>query len=246
MQSRELLSKWRQATFAWVRAHKIGSFFLVLGTWFFLEFATLPYGSVGDLKTKNPGETAFMREQREQAERDRKPFKIVQRWIPLTRISKDAVSAVIVSEDGTFWSNSGFDWFEFRESIEKNVKEGRAARGASTITQQLVKNLFLSSSKNPLRKLKEWVLTWYMDQKLSKQRILELYLNVIEWGRGIYGIEAASEIYFGKPASALTREEGARLAAVIPSPRRLRVDNTTKYLQRRSELILSRMTARGL
>lgn len=235
-----------RAVFAWVRTHKAGALSLVFGSWLVLELATLPYGQVGELKTKNPGESAFMREHREQAEKEGKPFKKVQRWIPLGRISKDAVSAVIVSEDGTFWSNSGFDWFEFRESIEKNVKEGRAARGASTITQQLVKNLFLSSSKNPLRKLKEWVLTWYMDRKLSKSRILELYLNVIEWGRGIYGIEAASETYFGKPASALSREEGARLAAVIPNPRRFRVDNTTRYLQRRSELILSRMEARGL
>ena len=246
MESSDVIRKWSLAVFAWVRAHKIGSVVLLLGSWLFLEFAMLPYGQVGELKTKNPGETAFMREHREQAEKEGKPFKKVQRWIPLSRISKDAVSAVIVAEDGTFWSNSGFDWFEFRESIEKNVKEGRAARGASTITQQLVKNLFLSSSKNPLRKLKEWVLTWYIDRKLSKPRILELYLNVIEWGRGIYGIEAASEVYFGKSASALSREEGARLAAVIPNPRRFRVDNATRYIQRRSELILSRMTARGL
>jgi monofunctional biosynthetic peptidoglycan transglycosylase len=246
MKSSEVVHKLSRAVFSWVRAHKIWTFFIVLGGWLFLEIVTLPFGQVRELKTKNPGETALMREHREQAEGEGKPFKKVQRWIPLSRISKDAVSAVVVAEDGTFWSNSGFDWFEFKESIEKNVKEGRAARGASTITQQLVKNLFLSSSKDPLRKLKEWILTWYMDQKLSKQRILELYLNVIEWGRGIYGIEAASEVYFGKTASALSREEGARLAVVIPSPRRLRVDNTTRYLQRRSELILSRMAAQGL
>ncbi len=246
MESGERFRKWSSATFAWIRAHKIKSAFIAIGIWLVLEFATLPYGQISDLKTANPGETAFMREHREQAEREGKPFRKTQRWIPLSRIPKDAISAVIVAEDGTFWSNSGFDWFEFRESLEKNVKEGRAARGASTITQQLVKNLYLSSSKNPLRKLKEWVLTWYMDQRLSKQRILELYMNVIEWGRGIYGIEAASQVYFGKPASTLSREECARLAAVIPNPRRFRVDNETKYLQRRSQLILNRMAARGL
>lgn len=187
-----------------------------------------------------------MREQMEQAASEGKPLKKDQRWIPLSSVPADAINAVIVSEDGTFWTHSGFDWFEFRESLERNVKEGRASRGASTITQQLVKNLFLSSSKNPLRKLKEWALTWYMERTLSKRRILELYLNVIEWGRGIYGIEAASQRYFGKPASRLSRDEAARLAAVIPNPRRFRVDQETRYVQRRSQLILDRMAARGL
>jgi monofunctional biosynthetic peptidoglycan transglycosylase len=170
----------------------------------------------------------------------------MQRWIPLGRISKDAVNAVIVAEDGTFWSHGGFDWFEFRESIEKNIKEGRAARGASTITQQLVKNLFLSSSKSPLRKVREWILTWYTEQSLSKSRILELYLNLIEWGRGIYGIEAASQHYFGKSASELNRDEAARLAAIIPSPRRFRADQESRYVARRSRIILERLSARGL
>ncbi len=246
MRASERIQRWSRAVFDRVVVHKAGSCFIAIGIWLILEFATLPYRQVSGLKTSNPGETAFMREQREQAEREGKSFRKIQRWVPLRQISKSAISAVIVAEDGTFWSNSGFDWFEFRESIETNVKEGRAARGASTITQQLVKNLYLSPSKNPLRKLKEWVLTWYMDHNLSKQRILELYLNVIEWGKGVYGIEAASEVYFGKPSSALTRDEGARLAAVIPNPRRLRVNSDTNSLERRSQLILNRMAARGL
>jgi monofunctional glycosyltransferase len=231
--------------FKWVRAHKILSIVSTLTAWVIIELVLLPFGNVSKLKAANPGETAFMREYREETEQEGKPFRIVQRWVPLGRISKDVTNAVVVAEDGTFWSHGGFDWFEFRESIERNVKEGRAARGASTITQQLVKNLYLSSSKNPLRKLKEWILTWYMEQTLSKSRILELYLNVIEWGKGIYGIEAASQTYFGKPASAVTREEAARLAAVIPNPRRYHVDKETRYLERRSQLILNRMAARG-
>jgi len=246
MEQPETVQKWPAAVFEWARCHKILSVLIVFGLWIVIEFATLPYWNVNQLKNANPGETAFMREHREEAEGEGKPFRKVQRWISLNRISKDAINAVIVAEDGTFWTHGGFDWFEFRESLERNVKEGRAARGASTITQQLVKNLYLSSSKNPLRKLKEWVLTWYMEQKLSKSRILELYLNVIEWGRGIYGIEAASQQYFGKPASMLSREEAARLAAVIPNPRRYRVDKETRYLERRSQLIMSRMAARGL
>ena len=187
-----------------------------------------------------------MREQAAEAKKDNRPFHKVQYWISLRSIPQDAIDAVIVSEDGTFWSHHGFDWFEFKESIERNFEEGRAARGASTITQQLVKNLYLSPSKNPLRKMKEWILTWYMEQELSKSRILEIYLNVIEWGDGVYGIEAASHYYFDKTASDLHREECARLAAIIPSPRKHRADVDSKYVLRRSTLILERMEARGM
>ena len=239
MEKDETLRKWRAAVLEWIPAHKVLSILAVFSLWIVIEFGTLPYGDIARLKTANPGETAFMREHREEAEQEGKPFRKMQRWVPLSRISKDAMNAVIVAEDGTFWTHGGFDWFEFRESIERNMKEGRVARGASTITQQLVKNLYLSSSKNPLRKLKEWVLTWYMEQKLSKSRILE-------WGRGIYGVEAASQEYFGISASMLSREEAARLAAVIPNPRRYRVDKETRYLEQRTQLILSRMAARGL
>jgi monofunctional biosynthetic peptidoglycan transglycosylase len=233
-------------SFSWVRRHKILSSFVVVLAWVILELVMLPFGDVRRFKTVNPTETAFMRAHEDEAIAQGKHFRKTQRWIAFSNIPKEAVNAVIVSEDGTFWSHSGFDWFEFRESIERNLKEGRAARGASTITQQLVKNLFLSSSKNPLRKFKEWVLTWYTERTLSKQRILELYLNVIEWGWGIYGIEAASLQYFGKSATLLSREEAARLAAVIPSPRRYRVDRENRFLERRSQLILSRMAAQGL
>jgi monofunctional biosynthetic peptidoglycan transglycosylase len=235
-----------KSLFSWVRAHKFLTGFGIAVAWIVLEILTLPFGDVRRLKTANPGETAFMREREEQAIAEGKQSKKIQRWIAFSAIPKDAINAVIISEDGTFWSHSGFDWFEFRESIERNLKEGRAARGASTITQQLVKNLYLSSSKNPLRKLKEWVLTWYIERTLSKQRILELYLNVIEWGWGVYGIEAASQQYFGKSAALLSREESARLAAVIPNPRRYRIDKETRYLERRSQLILNRMAAQGL
>lgn len=230
----------------WFKRNKLKTAFAVIALWFGLEIITLPFGELERLKTFNPTETAFMRSHEQQAKEDGKPFRKQQRWIPLTRISKEAVNAVIVAEDGMFWAHSGFDWFEFRESLERNLKEGRAARGASTITQQLVKNLFLSSSKNPLRKLKEWILTWRMEHVLSKSRILEVYLNVIEWGRGIYGIEAASQYYFQKSASQLTRGEGAKLAAIIPSPRKHRADSESRYVTRRSQLILGRMAARGL
>jgi monofunctional biosynthetic peptidoglycan transglycosylase len=213
--------------------------------WVAVELALLPYGDIVELRTKNPSETAFMRRDRERMEDEGKRFVKRQRWVSLKSISPHLVHAVIVAEDGSFWSHSGFDWFEFQESVERNLREGRFARGASTITQQLVKNLYLSPSKNPLRKLKEWVLTWRMEQVLSKSRILEVYLNVIEWGEGVYGAEAAAQYYFGTSASSLSREQSARLAAVIPNPRRYRADAETRYIVRRSNLILKRMSARG-
>jgi monofunctional glycosyltransferase len=229
-----------------IKRNPIKSLLIFFIIFLFLQVLFLPYDNIRQLKTKNAGETAFMREQAAQAKKDNRPFHKVQYWISLRSIPQHAIDAVIVSEDGAFWSHHGFDWFELRESIERNFEEGRAARGASTITQQLVKNLYLSSSKNPLRKMKEWILTWYMEQELSKSRILELYLNVIEWGDGVYGIEAASHYYFDKTASDLNREECARLAAIIPSPRKHRADVDSKYVLRRSTLILERMEARGM
>jgi monofunctional biosynthetic peptidoglycan transglycosylase len=229
-----------------MRRNPVKSLLIFLIVFFVLQILFLPYDNIRQLKTQNAGETAFMREQAAQAKKGNRPFHKLQHWLSLRSIPQDAIDAVIVSEDGTFWSHHGFDWFEFRESIERNFEEGRAARGASTITQQLVKNLYLSSSKNPLRKMKEWILTWYMEQELSKSRILEIYLNVIEWGDGVYGIEAASHYYFDKTASSLNREECARLAAIIPSPRKHRADVDSKYVLRRSALILERMEARGM
>jgi monofunctional biosynthetic peptidoglycan transglycosylase len=229
-----------------IKRNPFKSLFIFFFVVFLFQILLLPYDNIRQLKTKNAGETAFMREQAAIAKKENREFHKMQYWISLRSIPQDAIDAVIVSEDGTFWSNNGFDWFEFRESIERNFEEGRAVRGASTITQQLVKNLYLSSSKNPLRKFKEWILTWYMETQLSKSRILEIYFNVIEWGDGVYGIEAASRYYFDKSASNLNREECTRLAAIIPSPRKHRADVDSKYVMRRSELILERMNARGM
>jgi monofunctional biosynthetic peptidoglycan transglycosylase len=246
--SRPIIRKYPAATkfIQLIKRNPIKSLLVSFLTIVILQILFLPYDSIRQLKTKNAGETAFMREHAENAKEKNHSFQKRQYWIPLRSIPQEAIDAVIVSEDGTFWSHNGFDWFEFKESIERNFEEGRAVRGASTITQQLVKNLYLSSSKNPLRKLKEWILTWYMEQQLNKSRILEIYINVIEWGDGVYGIEAASHYYFDKSASNLSREECARLAAIIPSPRKHRADVDSKYVLRRSKLILERMDARGM
>jgi monofunctional biosynthetic peptidoglycan transglycosylase len=229
-----------------MKNHKVKTLFVLAGLFILFELLTIPYLSIARLKTENPSETALMRQRLKEAGRDGKPLKIVQRWIPLSRISKSLVDAVIVAEDGAFYSHGGVDWFEVRESIEKNIDERRAARGASTITQQLAKNLFLSTSKDPIRKVKELIITLLLENALGKDRILEIYLNVIEWGRGIFGIEAAAQTYFGKSASALTFEEAIRLASVIPSPLRHRASDNTRYVLRRKEIVLRRMQGRNM
>ncbi len=231
--------------FRWVREHKVKTFFLVLLLVLLAELSTIPWFGVSGLRTENPGETALMRQRRSEAEGDGKSLKIVHRWIPLSRIPAHVINAVIVAEDGTFYTHGGFDWYEVQQSIEKNVEEQRAARGASTITQQLAKNLYLSTSKDPVRKAKEVLITMLLEHYLEKGRILELYLNLIEWGRGIFGIEAAALTYFGKSASGLTVDEGARLAAVIPSPLRHRPDSDSRYTIRRKQIVLARMSGRN-
>lgn len=229
----------------WCKTHWFLTSIIVVILFVGIEVLTLPFEAVSVLARKNPNRTAFMEEQAELARREKRKFDILQEWVPLKDIPTDVIHAVIVAEDGTFWSNNGFDWYELKESVGRDFQEGRAVRGASTITQQLVKNLFLSPSKNPLRKMREWVLTWWMNRKLSKSRILELYLNVIEWGKGVYGIEAASWYYFGKPAAMLSRVEAARLAAIIPDPRNHMANSDSDYVIRRSNLVLERMEARG-
>ena len=230
----------------WMRSHKIRTFLLLLGILLLIEVATIPFFGVPALKTENPGETALMRQRKRDAEQHGEQFRIVQRWIPLSRIPRHVLDAVGVAEDGTFYSHGGVDWFEVQESIEKNIKERKAARGASTITQQLAKNLYLSTSKDPVRKVKELAITLLLEHDLSKNRILELYLNVIEWGRGIFGIDAAARAYFGKAVGDLTLEDATRLAAVIPSPLVHRPDTDSRYVLRRKAIVLQRMIARGM
>jgi monofunctional biosynthetic peptidoglycan transglycosylase len=186
-----------------------------------------------------------MQQRESEASSAGKPYSIQQTWVPISRISPHLVNAVICSEDGTFFEHSGVDWYELEQSVEKNIEKGKPVRGGSTISQQLSKNLFLSTSKNPLRKLKELIITLRMERMLSKRRILELYLNVIEWGNGVYGAEAASRIYFGVPAASLSVEQAARMAAVIPSPLRIQPTSGSAYLSRRASVIMQRMHAWG-
>jgi len=228
----------------WVRAHKLRSLIIVFLLVLIAELATIPLFSVAKLRTENPSRTALMRQREHEAASDGKQLTILHQWIPLSEIPEDLINAVIVAEDGTFFAHSGIDWFEVQESFEVNLDRRRVIRGASTITQQLAKNLYLSTSKDPVRKLKEVTITLLLEHYLSKQRILEIYLNVIEWGKGIFGVEAAARTYFGKPASAMTLDEATRLAAVIPNPLRHRPDEDSRYVRRRKQIVLERMAAR--
>ncbi len=204
-------------------------------------YATLP--DVTALRATNPTTTAFIElraaEARAKGERPRRE----QRWVSYGRISPALKRAVLVAEDAGFWKHEGIDVEQIRESLERDLEKGTFLRGGSTITQQLAKNLYLSPTKNPLRKLRELLIARRLEAALSKTRILEIYLNVIEWGDGVYGAEAAARTYFRKPASQLAPDEAAMLAACIINPRAINPDKLTLRLQRRQRLILGRMGA---
>jgi monofunctional glycosyltransferase len=204
------------------------------------------YPDVSKLKKENPKKTAFMEYREAEWKQKGKKRFIRQKWVPLSRISPFLVKAVIIAEDDKFWSHSGFDVDAMQKAIEKDLKAKKFKFGGSTISQQLAKNLYLSPSKNPLRKIREAVITWRLERELSKKRILELYLNVAEWGDGIFGAEVASQQYFGKPSSALGPEEAARLATVLPNPRRFRADSSSRYVEKRTSIIYDIMVRRGI
>jgi len=202
---------------------------------------TLP--DVSRLRAANPRTTAFMdlraAEGRSRGEAPRRD----QRWVAYGRVSPALRRAVLVAEDSAFWQHDGIDVEQIRASIEHDLERGRFSRGGSTITQQLAKNLYLSPSRNPFRKLRELLIARRLEAELTKARIFEIYLNVIEWGDGVYGAEAAARTYFGKPASALDAGEAAMLAGCIINPRLLNPSKVTPRLLRRQRLILSRMGA---
>jgi monofunctional biosynthetic peptidoglycan transglycosylase len=204
-------------------------------------YLTLP--DVRRLRTDNPRTTAFMDLRASEARRRGDPVTKDQRWVPYARISPNLKRAVLVAEDSAFWKHEGIDFEQLRESMEVNWERGEFARGASTITQQLAKNLYLSPSKNPVRKLRELLITRRLEAELSKQRILELYLNVIEWGDGIWGAEAAARRYFHQSSGDLSPQESALLAAAIMNPRVLDPGHPSARLRRRQQMIARRMGA---
>jgi len=204
-------------------------------------YLTLP--DVRPLRTTNPDTTAFIElRAREALDNGRTPRRL-QRWVSYSRISPDLKRAVLVAEDDAFWQHEGVDFEQLQLSLEKDWARGRLLRGGSTITQQLAKNLYLSPSKNPLRKLRELIIARRLEAELPKSRILELYLNVIEWGDGIYGVESAARTYFQASAADLDPSQSALLAAAVVNPRLLTPAHPTVRLIRRQRLILQRMGA---
>lgn len=202
-------------------------------------YVTLP--DVRPLATSNPKTTAFMELRAEEAARDGTPLRHVQIWVPYSRISPNLKRAVLVAEDDAFWEHEGIDVEQIRRSIEVDLARHAAIRGGSTITQQLAKNLYLSPSRDPLRKVRELIIARRLEAELSKARIFELYLNVIEWGDGVWGAEAAARTYFHTSAASLSREQAALLAGAIVNPRLLNPAHPPARLIRRQRIILTRM-----
>ena len=193
------------------------------------------------LNAFNPSSTAFM-ERRLSVLRERNPGAVLRyEWVPYERISVHLKRAVVAAEDARFLDHEGFDWEAIQKAMAKNEKQGRVVAGASTISQQLAKNLFLSPERSWVRKGEEAVITWMLEHVMSKRRILELYLNVAEWGEGVFGAQAAARYHFGVSAASLGPEQAAFLAVILPSPRRYEKVRLTPYIAGRVETILARM-----
>ena len=190
-----------------------------------------------------PATSAFMRARLAQLRQKDPNAKITHQWVPYERISRNLKRAVVAAEDAKFVGHEGFDWEAISKAIEKNDKRGKVVSGASTISQQLAKNLFLSGERSWMRKGQEAIITWMLESTLSKRRILELYLNYAEWSDNVFGAEAAARYHFGLPAASLGPEQSAFLAAVLPSPRRYDKVRLTPYLAGRVDTILARMKA---
>lgn len=204
------------------------------------------YPDVSKLRKTYPKKTAFMEYREKEWQNQGKKKRIVQQWVSLSQIPPYVIKAVIIAEDDKFWTHEGFDYEAMQKAIEKDIKKRKFALGGSTISQQLAKNLYLTPSKNPVRKIKEAILTWRLERNLSKKRIIELYLNCVEWGDGLFGIGAASRQYFGKTVSELTAQEAARLAAALPNPIRYNPTGQSKFVEHRADRIYEIMVRRGI
>ena len=190
----------------------------------------------------NPLSSSFMEDRLALIQQQRPDAELKYRWLPYGKISIHLKRAVIASEDAKFLTHEGFDWEGIQKAYEKNLKKGRIVAGGSTISQQLAKNLFLSTKRTPWRKAQEAVITLMLEKLLTKRRILEIYLNVIEWGNGVFGAEAAARHYYKTSAGRITAGQAARLAAMIPNPRFYDRHQYTRYLNRRTATIQARMS----
>jgi len=194
----------------------------------------------------NPRSTAFMRTQLVQLQEKNPKAKLQHQWVPYSRIANNLKRAIIASEDANFAEHEGVDWEALQKAYAKNARKGKVVSGGSTITQQLAKNLFLSGKRSYLRKVQEISITFMLEMMMDKRRIFEIYLNVVEWGPGVFGAEAASRRYFGVPAAALSVQQAARLAVMLPNPRYFGRHLDSTYLNRRTGLIQRRLNSADL
>jgi monofunctional biosynthetic peptidoglycan transglycosylase len=192
-------------------------------------------------KTHDPGSTSFMQARLEQLRQKDRAAKLKHQWLRYESISTHLKRAVVAAEDAKFVGHEGFDWEAIQKAMEKNERKGKVVAGASTISQQLAKNLFLSGQRSWVRKAQEAAITWMLESVMSKRRILELYLNVAEWGEGVFGAEAAARHHFGISAQALNAHQAAWLAAILPSPLHYARGQSTSYLSERVSVIQGRM-----
>lgn len=199
------------------------------------------FAQIGLWVVFNPSSTSFMHAQLAQLQEKNPNAALKQQWVPYAKISNKLKRAIIVSEDALFAEHQGVDWDALQKAYEKNNRKGRVVAGGSTITQQLAKNLFLSGSRSYFRKAQELVITYMLEFWMSKERIFEIYLNVVEWGSGVFGAEAAARHYYGISAANLSASQAARLAVMLPNPRFYDSHQSSTYLARRTGLILRRM-----
>lgn len=212
--------------------------FLLIQLWYFIH--------IWWWVDHNPTSTAFMRTQLERLQEKDPKIRLQHKWVPYNRISNNLKRAIIAAEDANFAEHEGVDWEALQKAYAKNAKKGKIVSGGSTITQQLAKNLFLSGQRSYLRKVEEMIITYMLEMMMDKRRIFEIYLNVVEWGNGVFGAEAASMRYFGRPAASLGPLEAARLAVMLPNPRYFGRHLDSNYLGRRSNLIMQRMNSADL
>ncbi len=211
---------------------------LLLQGWYFLHICWWV--------NHNPTSTAFMRAQLSLLQEKNPKAQLQQQWVPYNRISNHLKRAIIAAEDANFAEHEGVDWEALQKAYEKNAKKGKVVSGGSTITQQLAKNLFLSGQRSYARKAQEMIITYMLEMVMDKRRIFEIYLNVVEWGNGVFGCEAAARRYYGVPAAGLGQQDAARLAVMLPNPRYYGRHLDSNYLGRRTALIMQRMNSADL
>ena len=227
---RFLVAAWK--TFCYVLGALVLAALLVQG-WFFVHVLWW--------SGHNPSSTAFMQARLAVLEQKDNKAALKHEWVGYDRVSSNLKRAVVAAEDAKFVDHEGFDWEGIQKALEKNEKKGKVVAGGSTISQQLAKNLFLSGSRSWLRKAQEAAITWMLESTMSKRRILELYLNVAEWGNGVFGAEAAAHHYFGVSAARLSAQQAAWLAAILPAPQRYDRNRGSAWIARKSEIIVARM-----